>query len=68
MGWECRDIRFNVSLRLDSHGGDEERAHEALADELEGKLREALLAVLRDERYREILLFSPEYSAGVEEE
>lgn len=61
MGWECRDVGFTVSLRLDSHGGERERADEQLADELDKRVRAAVLEVIRDPRYAEILMFEPDW-------
>lgn len=61
MGWECRESGFTVTLRLDSHGGDRERADEKLAEELDRRLREAVLSVISEPQYASILLFDPEY-------
>ena len=61
MGWEARDVGFTVALRLDSHGGDREREHEKLADELDARLRAAVLAVIREPRYAPILAFTAEH-------
>lgn len=62
MGWEVRDLGpMQVSVRLDSHGGDREREDEALAEELSARLHDAVVAVLRDEKYARILVFEPEY-------
>lgn len=61
MGWECRDVGFTVALRLDSHGGDKERAHEQLAGELDERVRAAVIEVISDPRYAEILLFEPDW-------
>lgn len=50
MGWdvEC----FGITVCLDAHAGDQERADAALWAELMGRLRE----VCRDPRYRTILV------------
>lgn len=61
MGWEARDVGFVIHLRLDSHGGDREREDEELADEVDAKIREAIVAVIKDPRYERIMLFGPEY-------
>lgn len=61
MGWEARDVGIRVALHLDAHGGEAEQRHEVLADEIAAELRAATLAVLRNPKYREILLFDPEW-------
>lgn len=64
MGWEHRDLVDRIAVRLDAHGGEKERRHEILAQELEAELKGAILAVLRKPKYAEILLFDAEYYEG----
>ena len=55
-----RDVGVKVTLLLDAHGGDREREDEQLAEELAQRVRDAILAVIRDPRYARILLFDPD--------
>lgn len=64
MGYDVRDLCGGITVRLSAHGGDREREHEKLAQELNTELREALLAVIRNPKYADILLFEPEYYEG----
>lgn len=45
MGWQVE--RWQVSVRLDAHGGDKEREHDRLWEEMQA----ALQAVMDDPRF-----------------
>lgn len=67
MGYSTEHIGFEpITLRLSAHGGERERQDGELAEELKGRLWRAMAPILGDPRYREILLFEPEYYLGPE--
>lgn len=68
MGWDIERVCFEIDLRLDSHGGDKERQHDALQTELRERCREALRPVLSDPKFAEILLWDVGSMLGDEEE
>ena len=68
MGWDIETLRYDVPLRLDSHGGEKERFHDQLHAELRERCREALRPVLSDPRYAEIMLFDITSIIGEDEE
>ena len=66
MGWEMKDVGLSsITVRLSNHGGERERAHKLLSDGLEQRLNKAILEVIKDPQYAEILLFEPEYYEGM---
>jgi hypothetical protein len=41
MGWQVE--RWGISVHLDAHGGDKERAHDALWEEMQADLNRVML-------------------------
>lgn len=54
MGYAVESCALDVTVSLDAHGGQREREHGVLWDEMCERLRSAVLPIVEDPRYAEL--------------
>lgn len=58
MGYDIREVTVRIVCRVSRHNSDRDAADDALAEELEGRVRAAVMPIAQDPKYTALISYT----------